>query len=59
MKVSVDANYLKSLAEIARRNGTQDQWIDIALEWIEQADEEIRKLMKGEEDGQGRTHTET
>jgi len=56
MKVSVDLEYLKVLAVKSQQAGTQDAFINIALEWAEQAEEEIKRLeteleaLKGEED---------
>ena len=44
MKVSIDAKGLKYLAQTAKQAGTQNNWIDIALEWIDAAEAEIVKL---------------
>jgi hypothetical protein len=46
MKVQVTGKILKELGEIAIRNETQDAWIEVALEWITEAEAEIVELRK-------------
>jgi len=43
-KIQVDLNGLKTLLESAKKTGKTEQWADIALEWMEQANEQISKL---------------
>jgi hypothetical protein len=43
-KVELDLEAMKSLLEVARRNGTVGQWADIALEWMEAANKELIHL---------------
>ena len=45
-KIGVDINGMKSLLEISRKNGTEGQWILLAVEWMEKANEEIIRLKK-------------
>lgn len=40
-KVNVNVEYLKALAEYAKRNRTEHAWMDVALEWMEGAKEHI------------------
>ena len=42
--ISVDGKMLKELGLRAMEIGTQDKWIPIAIEWIEQAETEIARL---------------
>jgi hypothetical protein len=44
MKVEVNLQGLKNLAVAAKRNGTQDEFIDLVLQWAEAADDEIQSL---------------
>ena len=44
MKVNVDSKALKYLAEQAIRNGKEKAWIELALDWIEQAEVRIAEL---------------
>jgi len=44
MKVQVDAKSLHFLAERSKEAGSEHVWMDIALEWIDAADEEINRL---------------
>lgn len=43
-KTLVALDGLRNLAHIAKRNGTQDAFIDMALEWAEAANREIALL---------------
>lgn len=43
-KVKVDLQDLKELAVLARKNGTTDAFITLALQWAEMANAEIVKL---------------
>jgi hypothetical protein len=47
-KIQVDLDGIKALLESARRTGKIKQWVDIALEWMEQADEQIGKSSTSE-----------
>ena len=40
MKVQVDLEHLKTLAKVAKINGTQNAFIDLAIEWAEICDRE-------------------
>ena len=42
MKVNINYENLVNLAKIARTNGTQDSFIDVALQWAESAEEWIQ-----------------
>lgn len=35
MKIPIDAQALLTLGQVSIENGTQDKWMDIALEWLE------------------------
>jgi hypothetical protein len=43
-KVGVSLEYLGVLAATAERNGTQRNFIDVALQWAESANAEIQRL---------------
>ncbi len=43
-KVQVDANFLKQLGIQAIKNGTQDKFIHLAIEWAEQAEKTVLEL---------------
>lgn len=43
-KITVTAKYLKELAVVAIKHGTERHWMDIAIEWMEHADKEIQRL---------------
>ena len=43
-KVTIDLEGLKNLAEHAKRNGTEQTWMDIAIEYMEQLHAEVVKL---------------
>lgn len=44
--VKINIDDLRSLATIAIRNGTLFQFIDLALDWAEKANDEIVRLNK-------------
>jgi len=44
MKIPVDGQSLKYLAKMSIENGTEKNWISIALEWILEAEKEIVRL---------------
>jgi hypothetical protein len=44
MKIDITAADLHVLAERSKQAGTQDKFIEIALEWIDHADAEIDRL---------------
>lgn len=43
-KMSVTSTGLRSLAGVAKLNGKADEFIDVALDWIDQASAEINRL---------------
>lgn len=43
-KVNVTFNGLKSLAEHAIKHGTEHAWMNVALDWAEQAEKKIIEL---------------
>jgi len=45
-KIGVDAETFRTLAREARLRGTQDKFIDLALEWSTAVDKYIKKLAK-------------
>lgn len=47
MKVKLTKADLKVLAEHAKTRGTQDAWIDLALEWMDYAADRI-DVLEGE-----------
>ncbi len=52
MKVQIYPEQLINLGKIAKEAGTQNAWIDLATEWIEQANKKINELLKEvKEDG--------
>lgn len=46
MKINITYEDLVELAKIAKKNGTQDNFIDLAIEWAEAASVEIERLKK-------------
>jgi hypothetical protein len=48
MKIQVNFEGLKYLAEQARKLGNQDEFITVALEWAEQAQRELDRPSKAE-----------
>jgi hypothetical protein len=44
MKVRINQEDLKNLAEMAKERGTERAWMDVALQWIEGAEEEKQRL---------------
>lgn len=44
--IPVTVDGLKNLLALARKNGTVDDWVGVALQWAEQADNEIKRLEK-------------
>lgn len=49
-QVKVDGKGLHALADYAKRAGTESIWMEIALEWIDQAEAEIYKLKGGKDE---------
>ena len=45
-KIELTADNLITLAEHAKKIGTEHQWMSIAIEWIKYADAEIARLQK-------------
>ena len=45
-KVPMTVDGLRNLLTVAIANGTQNNWIAIAMSWAEQADKEINRLRK-------------
>ncbi len=56
MKVNVDVNGLKYLAKKSIENGTEKNFISIALEWVEQAESEMSRLSKLLKEKEGENH---
>ena len=52
MKVSVDGQGLERLAKLSIENGTEQNWIAIAVDWILQAEKEIVRLRELIEKGE-------
>lgn len=48
MKVTVDAEGLASLLHSAKRAGTVGAWADVAMQWINAANDELARLKRGE-----------
>lgn len=45
-KVPIDIEQLRDFAELARRNGTEYAFIDMAMEWATAANNECARLTK-------------
>ena len=43
-KVPVTAEKMKALLDHARRVGTIDQWINLAIEWMDHAQKDLNRL---------------
>ncbi len=45
-KVGIDVAGMKALLKQAKLVGTEDKWMELAVEWMEKAEEEIVRLQK-------------